>query len=72
MDSIQIIASKRKEVKVQDENGNESTVEVQVWNETVANLTLPTELSSSRVSNAIRRTDLHYGFSDVMTGISRN
>ena len=70
MDSIQIIASKRKEVKVQDENGNESTVEVQVWNET--NLTLPTELSSSRVSNAIRRTDLHYGFSDVMTGISRN
>ena len=68
MDSIQIIASKRKEVKVQDENGNESTVEVQVWNET--NLTLPTELSSSRVSNAIRRADLHYGFSDVMTGIS--
>ena len=40
MDSIQVIASKRKEIKVQDENGNESTVVVQVWNETVANLTL--------------------------------
>ena len=40
MNSIQIITSKKKEVKIRDENGMAQIVVVQVWNTTVANLTL--------------------------------
>jgi solute carrier family 8 (sodium/calcium exchanger) len=40
MASIEMITSKKKVVKVKDENGKTQTVVVRVWNETVANLTL--------------------------------
>lgn len=40
MASIEIITSKKKVIKVRDENGKSMTVMVRVWNETVANLTL--------------------------------
>ncbi|KAI9562930.1 hypothetical protein GHT06_010386 [Daphnia sinensis] len=40
MASIEMITSKKKEVKVKDANGKVQTVVVRVWNETVANLTL--------------------------------
>ena len=40
MASIEMITSKKKVVKVKDENGKIQTVVVRVWNETVANLTL--------------------------------
>ena len=40
MASILMVTSKRKEVKVRDENGNMQTVVVQIWNQTVAAITL--------------------------------
>lgn len=40
MASIEMITSRKKVVKVRDENGKTQTVVVRVWNETVANLTL--------------------------------
>ncbi len=40
MASIEMITSKKKVVKLRDENGKTQTVVVRVWNETVANLTL--------------------------------
>lgn len=40
MASIEMITSKKKEVKLREENGQIKTVVVRVWNETVANLTL--------------------------------
>ena len=42
MASIEMITSKKKEVKVRENNGSVETVVVRVWNETVANLTLMT------------------------------
>ena len=40
MASIEMITSKKKEVKLREENGQTKTVVVRVWNEMVANLTL--------------------------------
>ena len=48
MDSIQIITSKRKEVTIKDEHGRNKTIVVQVWNETVSNLTLMVKINTGQ------------------------
>jgi len=40
MDSITVITSAKRVARLQDENGNVINKEVEVWNATVANLTL--------------------------------
>jgi len=40
MEAIEVICSKTKQVKVSDKEGKEFTVEMPIWNPTIANLTL--------------------------------
>jgi len=40
MESIEVITSTTKDVKVKDKDGNEFTMQVPIWNATIANLTL--------------------------------
>lgn len=40
MDSIEVITSQEREVKVKDKNGEKKTLMVRYWNETVGNLTV--------------------------------
>ena len=40
MDSIEVITSQEREVKVKDKNGDKKMVMVRYWNETVSNLTV--------------------------------
>jgi len=40
MEAIEVVCSKTKQVKVSDKEGKEFTVEIPIWNATIANLTL--------------------------------